>query len=276
MTVIFDKININDSSGERYGIICMPENDQHSFKKEFFTTGEVAEYFSVTADAVRKWLRSGKLSTEMTPGGHHRIPRISLLTFIRSRQEKQEAPPKKKLFQYCWEFHGSSEGLQDGCRQCVVYRSRTGRCFELAKLPAETGHAKLYCTNTCEECEYYEMIRGMDPKLLIVTNRPESKKELESQVEGCDFTVRFTATPYSCSRVIESYYPDFIIVDCSHGPECSRDFIKDISEDFRIPLTRIILAGNPELFPKECDKMVFAFIVAPFTMKDLADLTEGR
>jgi excisionase family DNA binding protein len=254
----------------------MPDKNLKIPDKELFTTREVATYFSVTADAVRKWLRSGRLKAEATPGGHHRIPRVSLLTFIKSRQEKQEVPLKKKVFQYCWEFHSNADGLKDGCAQCVVYRSRTGRCFELAKLPVETGHARLFCTNTCEKCEYYGMIWGSRPSLLIVTNQSKTRRELEALDEDIDFIIKFTDTPFKCSRVLESYIPDYIVVDCTHGENDCRDFIADLSNDFRIPMARIILVGDPAHFPRECEKMVYAFMIAPLNMNKLFDLIEGR
>jgi excisionase family DNA binding protein len=38
------------------------------------TTSEAAKRLGVTAQTIRNWIRSGKITTEPTMGGHNRIP----------------------------------------------------------------------------------------------------------------------------------------------------------------------------------------------------------
>lgn len=40
----------------------------------YVTTGEAGRACGVTAGAVKKWIRQGKLRAIRTPGGHFRIP----------------------------------------------------------------------------------------------------------------------------------------------------------------------------------------------------------
>jgi excisionase family DNA binding protein len=40
----------------------------------YVTTGEVGRACGVTAGAVKKWIRQGKIRAIRTPGGHFRIP----------------------------------------------------------------------------------------------------------------------------------------------------------------------------------------------------------
>ena len=41
---------------------------------EYITTTEAARLLGVTAQTIRNWIRSGKITTEPTMGGHNRIP----------------------------------------------------------------------------------------------------------------------------------------------------------------------------------------------------------
>lgn len=54
--------------------------------KQSFSTSEVAAYCHVTADTVRKWAEAGRMRAFKTPGGHRRIRREDLLTFLRENQ----------------------------------------------------------------------------------------------------------------------------------------------------------------------------------------------
>lgn len=51
--------------------------------KQSFSTSEVAKYCHVTADTVRKWAEAGRISVFKTPGGHRRIRREDLISFLR-------------------------------------------------------------------------------------------------------------------------------------------------------------------------------------------------
>jgi excisionase family DNA binding protein len=41
---------------------------------EYITTTEAAQLLGVTSQTIRNWIRSGKITTELTLGGHNRIP----------------------------------------------------------------------------------------------------------------------------------------------------------------------------------------------------------
>ncbi|MCP4567086.1 MAG: excisionase family DNA-binding protein [FCB group bacterium] len=245
--------------------------------KEYFTTGEAARLCAVTPNTVLKWVMAGKIPASRTPGGHHRIHRSDIEAIGRSRLSvpRRLETNISKPFQFCWEYNSKGGNLPKGCRECIVYRSRSGRCFEMANLPTEAGHAKLFCQKSCEDCEYYEMVRGHLPNLLIVTNQTQLQSTLLSQVTDFECNMRFTSCEYQCSMMIESFRPDYLVVDCSFGLERSRELALHLSEDPRIPYARIILVGEPNGFPQECDHMVFGFVTRPFTMDVLSEMIGG-
>lgn len=49
-----------------------------------FTTGQVAKYCHVSQATIVNWIKDGKLSGYTTPGGHYRIPRTDLLSFLKT------------------------------------------------------------------------------------------------------------------------------------------------------------------------------------------------
>ncbi len=51
---------------------------------EPMTTGEAAKYCHVSQATVVNWIKEGKLKAYATPGGHHRILRADLLSFLRT------------------------------------------------------------------------------------------------------------------------------------------------------------------------------------------------
>ncbi len=244
-------------------------------KKDFFTTGEAAAICAVTPNAVLKWVTAGKIEANRTPGGHYRIPRRALKRLLDGKTRGSEVPEPPKPFQYCWEFNANSGNIRDGCRECIVYRSRAGRCYEMAKLPNETGHSRLFCDQSCAECKYYELARGTTPNILIATDRPDLVAAIKAQAEKVNCNLNFTDCEYHCSMLVESFTPDYIVIDCSFGSDRSREFARHLFEDPRIPYSRIILAGHPRDLPKECDQMVFAFIQRPLTLAAMKGLITG-
>lgn len=49
-----------------------------------FTTGQAAEYCHVSQATIVNWIKDGKLSGYTTPGGHYRIPRSDLVSFLKA------------------------------------------------------------------------------------------------------------------------------------------------------------------------------------------------
>lgn len=243
--------------------------------KEYFTTGEIATRCAVTADTVRKWVQTGKLRADQTAGGHHRVHRNSFLAFLKNRQQRHDLGEKGKPFQFCWEFHAPSTGIYESCKQCIVYRSRAGRCYELAKLAPIAGHSMLFCTNTCEECAYYEIIHGSRPNLLIVTRRQKVRADMEMQARDLNCSIRFCEREYQCSSLIESFRPDYIVIDWLDASSNYQTLLKDLSDDPRIPLARIIAFGLPKSIPPESKDRVYSIKTEPISMSALSDLIGG-
>ncbi len=247
-------------------------------KTEYLSTGKTAALCSVTASTVLKWIKAGKIQAIRTAGGHYRIPKnvvdsvmgsvpLEELNAVITQEEKPERP-----FQYCWEFKAKSDEIGNGCKNCVVYKARVGRCYEVSNLPNDVGHAHVFCSESCGECDYYRMVIDQRPNILVVTDQSQLKESFESQTTSSGYNLRITDCEYKCSMLVDNYRPDYVVIDCSMGTNRSRDFAQNLVVDPRIPYVRVILTGKRSEFPKKCDNLVFAFIEHPFTGNEIEDL----
>src|SRR4030042_6605313 len=130
--------------------------------KKYFTTGEVAELYDVTRDAVLKWVKNGRISAVITPGGHCRIPMSGIPSDQIMRGEAKREKPKIEEYRYCWNFNWTCDEKSTQCHECIIYKSRAKRCFEISHLLKDKGFLGIYCHHSCEECEYYKMVMRME------------------------------------------------------------------------------------------------------------------
>ena len=240
--------------------------------KRYLSTGEAASLLAVTPDAVLKWIKAGKLKAKKTPGGHYRIPRNAVNLILEPEKNGFIKISGDKPFQYCWDFNSENGYLKNACQDCIVYKARTKRCYEIARLSTESGHSRQFCEKSCDDCEYYQLVKEQRPNILVVTSQQQVISTISSNQDTMDYNLGFTNCEYECSALVEKFRPDYVILDCAIGKMRTMEFALHLTTDPRIPLVRIILVGSRNEFPTECDKEVFACIEWPFTLKTLQDL----
>ncbi len=126
--------------------------------KNYITTGEAAAIFDVEPDTVLRWIKSGNIPAIRTPGGHYRINRNVFLTKMINETTPKKENETRSTLSYCWENNSESGIIRDECKDCIVYNSQATRCYELCNLPESIGHAKLFCSESCKECQYFKSI----------------------------------------------------------------------------------------------------------------------
>lgn len=249
---------------------------------KLLSTGQAARECAVTPDTILKWIRSGRLPARRTAGGHHRIDKRDLDRLIAPTTDgavgatvlPATEPSTGGQFHYCWEYNGNGK-LLDGCRECVVFELRAQRCYEVVKFAPELRHNKLFCKGSCEDCDYYRRVHAKPTNVLVVTDDSGLTAALKSRAETAPFKVEFTDCEYACSAVVESFRPDFVVVDCSLGEQESREICNHLIQDPRIPFVRVILAARDGLFPDSCDREVFARMGKPFDIEDISECIDG-
>ena len=241
------------------------------------TTGQAATKCSVSPDTVLKWIRAGLLEAQRTAGGHHRIEERDLETLLKGGRTAPDDPDeaaRRRQVRYCWEFYGDGKVL-DGCKGCAVYQMRAHRCYEVAKLAPDAAHPKTFCVDKCENCDFYRVVQGQKTNVLVVTDDPNLTDQLKEAEAEVNYNLAVADCEYTCSAVVHHFRPDYAIVDCSLGHEMSRDIAYHLTEDPRAPFVRVVLAGNDDEFPVECEKVVYARLHRPFGAEDISECIEG-
>jgi len=245
--------------------------------ESLLSTGKAAKLCSVTPDTLLKWVKSGRLAARRTAGGHYRIHRDDvqrLMSLGQRRPPNGNRQETERQFRYCWEYNGKGQ-LLDGCRECVVYEMRAQRCYEVVKLTPEIGHTKLFCKGSCLECDFFRRVREQATNVLVVTDNETLATSLKDDGKLSPYCLEVTDCEYKCSALVEVFRPDYVVIDCSLGPEASADICHHVIQDPRIPYVRVIMVGEEGEFPHGCDKEVFARIEKPFNVKDVADCIRG-
>jgi len=127
-------------------------------EKNYITTGEAAAIFDVDPDTILRWIKSGEIPAIRTPGGHYRINRNVFLTKMIKNTPLNETNEIRSNLSYCWEYNSESGIIRNGCKECIVYKSKASKCYELCNLPVPIGHAKLFCAESCKDCQYFKSI----------------------------------------------------------------------------------------------------------------------
>ncbi|MHC4469770.1 MAG: MerR family transcriptional regulator [Planctomycetota bacterium] len=231
-------------------------------KGDLLTTGQAARICSVSPEAVLRWIKSGRLRAFRTPGGHHRIPSEEL--------ERHQGLQLKRKF--CWEYNGRGAELLDACRQCIVYRSRTQRCWELARLGASAGHSLSFCRSDCESCDYYRVMQGRVAHVLVFSDDPQLTDGLRRETAPPDLDLEIAESEYALSALVGLFRPEFVVIDGAIGSGRIRRIAASVVKDRRARLEGIILAAAEEdELAKEHGEEWFARMPRPFRIEHIAE-----
>ncbi len=242
----------------------------------YITTSAAAKLCAVTPDTVLKWIRTGRLPARRTAGGHNRIDRADLDRIMHPSIPAVDRiePAGRRRFRYCWEFNGNGR-LLEACRCCAVYLLRARRCYELARVAPGAVQPRVFCESGCAQCAYYREVHDQEINVLVITNDQALMREMRSAMAEASFNLEIADCEYSASAVLSRFKADFAFVDCSLGRRASRDIIRHLKQDPRVPFIRVVLAGNPGQAPAGCEKEIFARIERPLSLKDITECIEG-
>lgn len=249
--------------------------DDQLKKKEYLTTSQAARLLKVTPDTVLKWVKAGKVKSYRTLGGHFRIP-ISELNLPAAPAAQPSSPEGQEQDHfYCWEYLAGGGEIKAECTDCITYRSRAQRCYELKDLPGEFGCLNLLCDTECGECEYFKIVNGQGINVLVVSENVKIIHNIEAQSSSNGFQIRFAANEYEAAVVIQTFRPDYIVVDCALGKQRTQSMCRNLFSDIRLPVIRIILSSKTRRTRDYCDKEIFGWIKKPFSLQQLKDCIRG-
>jgi len=210
------------------------------------TTGQAAKLCSVTPDTILKWIKKGRLNGVRTAGGHYRIERRHLEPLALASNRAEIAPhhipdyhPKNLR---CWEYLSDGGAIRDDCQQCVVYRVRAARCFLMAALEPDVGHARRFCQTTCDDCVYYRRMNGLAVNVLVITSDDKLMDRLSTEQDE-SVALCFARNAYEASAIIHDFRPAFAVIDPGSVPDTDTELLGSLATDPRVPGLRIILVA---------------------------------
>lgn len=217
--------------------------------QEFLSTGQAAKLLGVTPDTVLKWVKTGRLSATRTPGGHYRIARADIEARLES--EEVEVTPAAGTTagansdgaMHCWEFYAQGGVVLSDCTDCLVFRARALRCYEMSNLPPETGYAGTFCKTSCTQCPYYQEQVRRKAKVLVVTDSVRLREVVQADIGSSRLELEFASCEYDASTVVDRFKPEYVVLDCSRDQDRCGELCANLSSDPRIPEVRIILAS---------------------------------
>jgi excisionase family DNA binding protein len=262
-------------------------------KVGLLTTGQAAKLCAVTPDTVLKWIKKGRLAATRTAGGHYRVALPDLEPFMAgfgqennqlatvgsfpspashggTKEESDEVP--------CWEFLSDNGEVREGCRQCVVYRVKATRCFLMAGLDSDVGHAQQFCEGSCEDCIYYRRIQGMSTQVLFIS----SDEELVNRIEWAgdnSVSLRFARNGYEASALVQDFRPEIAIIDMEGLPDQGFGLLDSIAADPRLPHIRVILVIPPEamgrMLQRPRHRLVVSMLEKPHVCDRIEEVVRG-
>lgn len=247
----------------------------------WLTTGQAARLCSVTSDTVLKWIKRGALQAVRTAGGHYRVRRQDLehlMTVGRHRRLSPEMASGARQQLRCWEYFSRGGAVGEECEACAVYRARAARCFRMAVMGSNIGHARRFCQTSCEDCVYFQRLSGMPTNVLVVTSDRRLIQSLqEHEQEG--ISLRFARNAYEASAVVNGFLPAFAIVDQDAFPLGDEGLLDGLANDPRLPGLKIIVAirRGDELHLGDGDysHLISRVIQKPFDTGGIADVIDG-
>ena len=246
--------------------------------KDFLTTTQAARLLCVSPDTVLKWVKAGKVKSYRTLGGHFRIPISELdIPTAETFDGPAAAPdyPEAISHLYCWEYLAGGGEIKRECKDCVTYRSRARRCYELKDLPGSMGCLNLLCDTECTNCEYYKVVSGQGINVLLLTKSKKLLTDMEAADGHNGIHIEVAESEYESAVIIQNFRPDYIVVDCALGRRRTSEVCTSLFSDIRIPVPRVILSSRTSLTRDYCDQEVFGWIRKPFTLSELRHCIRG-
>ena len=246
------------------------------------TTGQAARLCSVTPDTILKWIKKGRLRGVRTAGGHYRIERRELEPLVvRPRPADSTSEQLPECYSHnvhCWEYLSDRGDIRDECRECVVYRVRAARCFLMADMEADVGHALKFCQGSCEDCAYYRRVKGLATNVLVVSSDDALIERIESEKDD-SVTLRFARCAYQASTIVEGFRAELVIVDRELVASEESRLLQCLSRDPRLPGVKIVLAvrsGKADVAGVDIGQdVVWRVIEKPFGLREIAAAPVG-
>jgi tRNA 2-thiouridine synthesizing protein E len=249
-----------------------------SMNKPFISTGRAAKLLSVAPDTVLRWIKQGKIPARRTVGGHYRIWRSSVEAILDPAKGRPQEMTGKDCgtILYCWESNSIDGRISEDCLSCAVYQARESGRHEAGERLRQKGRGEADRSTICEECPHYKDRKPRPINVLVITDNEELKSSLgEEAAVFSRFNIRYTSCEYECSAIVDSFRPEYVVVDCAMDWRERQEFCLHLSSDPRIPNVKIILAVSADRGLSNDLLGSLSVIGKPFALADLENYVEN-
>ncbi len=248
-------------------------------ESDWLTTGEAAALCSVTPDTILKWIKKGRIEGMRTAGGHYRVERQAIESYIRppamssdpqAPWPQTQAPPLR-----CWEYLSHGGVIREECKACNVYRVRAAWCFQLAGLGCQVGREGQADRPSCQDCGYYRRVKGLPTHVLVISSSQNVIAPLQSEKDE-NLEIRFALNAYEASSSVETFRPAFAIIDSDLVGSREPGLVESLSGDPRLPGLKIVLAVPPGSTRRSKGgpdrRRVAGYVTKPFGVRQIVNL----
>jgi len=227
---------------------------------------------------VLKWIKKGRFPAIRTSGGHFRVARNTLaaLGYLKPAASNhagattpiQSTPVGK----HCWEFFRRNLATPQTCKECVVYRARIEKCYEVAELGETIGHSGQFCRATCQECSFFRASNGLASTVLVVTGDEALVGRLKTQASSARVALRFARCGYESAMLVETFHPSAVVMDSALPEVRDGRLVDSMAQDERIPGVQVIVALRPG--EQMTVSPAASVMPAPFTVRKIERLVQ--
>jgi hypothetical protein len=132
-----------------------------------------------------------------------------------------------------------------------------------------------FCETTCTECGYYRFICGRNAHVLVWSRDTELVEELRRQAAATEMELEFAETEYALSALVETFRPEFVVIDGEVGALRIREASASLLQDARTRLEGIIIAAGAEEHAEEPGPKLLCRIDRPFGVAELHECIEA-
>ena len=240
------------------------------------STGKAAELCCVKPDTVLKWIKCRKIEAIRTAGGHYRIHTGNLSPFIHDITTATVSESRKVKI-WCWDFYAKAGRINPECKECVVYKAKSERCFVLARYGRKAGHEGLFCKDRCDECRYYKYLHQKS-RILIVSRKPSLYAKWKLS-ENRKLEIQFACCGYELSKIAHANKPHVIVMDYSLPAADINELSQHVKDDPDLGGVRLVVASNVCHGRRKVPQEIDAVIRMPFDPDDprlFTSLGDGR
>jgi len=150
----------------------------------------------------------------------------------------------------------------------MVFMAKAEKCYLMAGFGDKSDHPGVHCKSSCFECEFFKFLDKPLMNVLIVSENADMCNQLKSEVSD-NIIMKFSSCGYETATIIQTFQPDFIVIDDTLVSSKPDDLCRHLINDPRVHGAQIVLALNKPVKAEDLMDGICATIHTPFSPVEL-------